>query len=182
MTEEVKLLVDSPPFTKSKVGEGYEAVAGDEPRVELADEEHGGFHRQRFVGFLELRIVFEGRLNLLRQYLVTFSRPLTFPHTTHPLFKMNQHELHEECHVIARVESVPDCEKCKSRNVADASVVEKFESFVYILENPQVRLNIKRRDVVAEAISVLENTQFDVGTAVPVFFSGLFVARHERKA
>lgn len=87
MTEEVKLLVDSPPFTKSKVGEGYEAVAGDEPRVELADEEHGGLHRQRLVGFLELGIVFEGRLNLWGRHSVTFRAAFNVPKQLTPFSK-----------------------------------------------------------------------------------------------
>lgn len=80
------------------------------------------------------------------------------------------------------MESVPDGEKHKRRNVADASIVEKFETFVNVLENPQVGLNVERGNVVAETVSVLEDAQFDVGTAAPVFFSGLLVARHERKA
>lgn len=67
MTEEVKLFVDSPPFTKAKVGEGYEAVACDEPRVELADEEYGGFHVEGFISFLKLWVFLEGGLHLLRE-------------------------------------------------------------------------------------------------------------------
>lgn len=59
VSKEIKLFVDAPPFTEAKVDERYKAVAGDEPRVELTDEENCGLHCEGFVGFLELGIVIE---------------------------------------------------------------------------------------------------------------------------
>lgn len=70
---------------------------------------------------------------------------------------MNQHEFHEECHVIARMEAVPDGKKQKCRNVTYVSIVEEFETFVHVLENPQVCLYIECWNVIAKAVCVFED-------------------------
>jgi hypothetical protein len=64
VSKEIKLLIDGPPLAEAKVNEGYKAVAGNEPRVELTDGEHGCFHCEGLVGFLELRVVLESWDNL----------------------------------------------------------------------------------------------------------------------
>lgn len=96
--------------------------------------------------------------------------------STHPLFKVNKQEFHEECHVVTGMKTMPDSQEHQRRNVTDVTIVKEFETFVDILENPQVGLNVKRCNVIAKAVSVLENSQLDVGTPAPIFYAGFFIA------
>lgn len=78
------------------------------------------------------------------------------------------------------MEAVPNGEKHQRRNVTDVLVIEKFETFVHVLENPQVGLHVEGGDVVVKAVSVFENAQLDVLAPAPVLHAGLLVARHKR--
>lgn len=95
---------------------------------------------------------------------------------------MNEHELHEERHVVTGVKSMPDGEKQKRRDVRNVSVVEELEALVDVLEHPHVGLNVEGRNVIAERVSVFEDAQFDVGTSTPIFLASLLVTRHKSEA
>lgn len=64
VTDVVELAVDAPPLVEAQICEWYEAVAGDDERVQLADHEYGHAARDGLSGFLELRVVFQVRLEL----------------------------------------------------------------------------------------------------------------------
>lgn len=78
--------------------------------------------------------------------------------STHPFLELNQQKLHEECHVVARVESMPGSKEEESRNVTDVTVVEELETLVDVLENPQVSLDVERRNVLLKVVCVLEDS------------------------
>jgi hypothetical protein len=61
------------------------------------------------------------------------------------------------------------------RQVTDMAIVEKFETLVDVLEYPQVRLDIERGHVITKAVGIFKYTQFDIGTASPVFFTRFLI-------
>lgn len=112
--------------------------------------------------------------------LVNMSHEMIYK--TYSFLKMDEQKFHAESHVVAGMKAMPNGKEHECRKVTDVSIVEKFETLVDVLENPQVSLDIKRSDVISKRVRVFENTQFNICTTAPILDSSFLVTRYKCKA
>lgn len=144
VSDVIELSVDRPPLVEAKIGERDEAVTGDNECVKLAHQKHKRAHGESLSGLLVLWVVFEYRYKLRKGRKGLFSGKVNKTLiATHRFFEVNEQELHEECHVIAGVKAMPDGQEHQGSQMADVPIVEELESFVNVLEDPQVRLDVE---------------------------------------
>lgn len=157
-----------PPLGVAEEHERNQTPAGERDRVELEQHKDGHLDQRLRHQGLEAFALGEDGFDLKSKGTLRYERDSTNLPTlpaTHLLLHPDHHKLHEERHVVAAVESVPNGQEEQRPKVAQHAVVQELEPLVHVHGDPVVRLHVERLDVVAKLAGVLEHAHLDVGAA-----------------